>query len=227
MPEPAASEERVLALLGGAGGEVVSGEAVSAALGLSRAAVWKHVKALRARGYRIEALLARGYRLVGVPDRLGALELRPLLRTRTLGRTPHCSEELPSTSDLAKELAERGAVHGEVVVADRQTAGRGRRGRPWVSPPGRNLYLSAVLRPRLPPQRAPEVTLAAAVAVCDACREAGVAAGIKWPNDVLAGDRKLAGILTEMASENSSTTVFPVPVDLLAPFLARDAKAKD
>jgi BirA family biotin operon repressor/biotin-[acetyl-CoA-carboxylase] ligase len=201
MPDPAASEELVLAFLAEAGDEVVSGEAISDKLGLSRAAVWKHVNALRAQGYRIEAVPARGYRLVEVPDRLGALEIRPLLHTHDLGQTLHCYEELPSTSDLAKELAEQGAAHGEVVVADRQTAGRGRRGRPWVSPPGRNLYLSAVLRPQLPPQRASELTLVASLAVCDACRQAGVEAGIKWPNDVLFADRKLAGILTEMASD--------------------------
>src|SRR6185369_11632059 len=89
----------------------------------------------------------------------------------------------------------------EVVIAERQTAGRGRRGRVWVSPPGRNVYLSAIVRPELPPARAPELTLVASLAVCDALRQAGVAAGIKWPNDLLARDRKLAGILLELAAE--------------------------
>jgi BirA family biotin operon repressor/biotin-[acetyl-CoA-carboxylase] ligase len=87
------------------------------------------------------------------------------------------------------------------VIAEAQTAGRGRRGRTWVSPPRRNLYFSAVLRPDLPPARAPELTLVASLAVCDALRHAGVAAGIKWPNDVLASERKIAGILTELAAE--------------------------
>ena len=202
MPEPAAgSEELVLAFLAEAEEDVVSGAAISDKLGLSRAAVWSHVRSLRARGYRIDAVPARGYRLAEIPDRLGALEIKPLLNTHDVGQVLHCSEELPSTSDLAKELAEQGAAHGEVVVAERQTAGRGRRGRAWSSPPGKNLYLSVVLRPQLPPQRASELTLVAALAVCDACRQAGVEAGIKWPNDVLAGDRKLAGILTELAAE--------------------------
>jgi BirA family biotin operon repressor/biotin-[acetyl-CoA-carboxylase] ligase len=195
------SEELVLAFLAEAGDEFVSGEAISDKLGLSRAAVWKHVNALRGMGYRIDAVPARGYRLVEIPDRLTALELRPLLGTHDLGQVLHCFEEVGSTSDAAKELAEAGAGHGEVVIAERQTAGRGRRGRSWSSPAGKNLYLSAVLRPDLPPQRAPELTLVASVALCQVVREAGVEAGIKWPNDILRGGKKLAGILTELAAE--------------------------
>lgn len=195
------SEELVLGFLAEAGDEFVSGEAISDKLGLSRAAVWKHVNALRGQGYRIDAVPARGYRLVEIPDRLTPLELRPLLATHDIGQVLHCFEEVASTSDVAKQLAEEGAAHGEAVIAERQTAGRGRRGRVWVSPPGRNLYLSVVLRPDLPPQRAPELTLVASVALCDVVRQAGVEAGIKWPNDLLAHERKIAGILTELAAE--------------------------
>jgi BirA family transcriptional regulator, biotin operon repressor / biotin---[acetyl-CoA-carboxylase] ligase len=200
-PEPPNSEELVLAFLAEAVDEFVSGEAISGKLGLTRAAVWKHVEALRAHGYRIDALPARGYRLAAVPDRLTALELRPLLNTHDLGQVIHAYGELPSTSDRAKELADEGASHGEVVIAEAQTAGRGRRGRAWSSPPGRNLYFSVVLRPELPPMRAAELTLVASLAVCDALRQAGVAAGIKWPNDLLVAGRKIAGILTELAAE--------------------------
>ncbi|HSD21990.1 MAG TPA: biotin--[acetyl-CoA-carboxylase] ligase [Anaeromyxobacter sp.] len=201
MAETSNSEELVLAFLAEAGDEFVSGEAISGKLGLTRAAVWKHVNALRAAGYRIEAVPARGYRLAEVPDRLTALELRPLLNTHDLGRELHCYEELGSTNDRAKELAEEGAEHGEIVVAEAQTAGRGRRGREWVSPPRKNLYFSVILRPELPPSRAAELTLVASIAVCDAARQAGVDAGIKWPNDLLASGKKLAGILTELATE--------------------------
>jgi BirA family biotin operon repressor/biotin-[acetyl-CoA-carboxylase] ligase len=201
MAETSNSEELVLAFLAEAGDEFVSGEAISGKLGLSRAAVWKHVNALRAAGYRIEALPARGYRLAEVPDRLTALELRPLLNTHDVGRELHCYEELGSTNDRAKDLAEEGAEHGEIVVAEAQTAGRGRRGREWVSPARKNLYFSVVLRPELPPSRAAELTLVASIAVCDAARHAGVEAGIKWPNDLLASGKKLAGILTELAAE--------------------------
>jgi BirA family biotin operon repressor/biotin-[acetyl-CoA-carboxylase] ligase len=202
MPgEPQNSEELVLAFLAEAGDDFISGEAISDKLGLTRAAVWKHVEALRAQGYRIEAIPARGYRLAEIPDRLTPLELRPLLNTHDLGQVLHWYEELGSTSDRAKELADEGAEHGAVVVAEAQTAGRGRRGRSWASPARRNLYFSVVLRPELPPARAAEITLVASVALCDVLRQAGVQAGIKWPNDLLASRGKIAGVLTELAAE--------------------------
>lgn len=202
MPvEPSSSEELVLGFLAEAGDEFVSGEAISDKLGLTRAAVWKHVESLRGHGYRIDAVPARGYRLTGVPDRLTALELRPLLNTHDLGQVIHHFDATSSTNDRARELAEEGADHGEVVIAESQTGGRGRRGRVWVSAPGRNVYFTVVLRPELPPARAAELTLVAAVATCDALRQAGVQATIKWPNDVLVGERKITGILTELASE--------------------------
>lgn len=202
MPlEPSNSEELVLGFLAEAGDEFVSGEAISDKLGLTRAAVWKHVESLRSQGYRIDAVPARGYRLSEIPDRLTALELRPLLNTHDIGQVLHHFELISSTNDHARELAEEGAGHGEVVIADSQTGGRGRRGRPWVSPPGLNAYFSVILRPELPPARAPELTLLASVAICDALRQANVPAAIKWPNDLLVQDRKIAGILTEMASE--------------------------
>lgn len=202
MPADASnSAELVLGFLAEAGDEFVSGEAISDKLGLTRAAVWKHVEALREQGYRIDALPARGYRLTAIPDRLTALELRPLLNTHDLGQVLHHFEVISSTNDHARELAEEGADHGEVVIAESQTGGRGRRGRPWISPPRLNAYFSAILRPDLPPARAPELTLLASVAICDALRQADVPAVIKWPNDVLVGERKIAGILTELASE--------------------------
>jgi len=201
MTGPESSEELVLAFLAEAGDEFVSGEAISGKLGLSRAAVWKHVEALREHGYRIDAVPARGYRLAAVPDRLTPLELRPLLNTHDLGQDLECHEELGSTNDRAKELAAEGAEHGTVVLAETQTAGRGRRGRSWVSPPRKNLYFSVVLRPDLAPARAAELTLVTSVAICEALRQAGVEAGIKWPNDLFASGKKLGGILTELAAD--------------------------
>lgn len=194
-------EELILSFLSEGGGDYTSGEALSSKLGLSRTAVWKHVEALRAKGYRIEAVSARGYRLVAVPDRLTSLEVGPLLDTHDLGRTIHHHESLASTNEKAFRLAQDCAEHGEVVVAEQQTAGKGRRGRTWVSPPGLNLYFSAILRPDLPPQRAPELTLVAAVALAESLRDAGVEAAIKWPNDVHIDGLKVAGILTELSAE--------------------------
>jgi BirA family biotin operon repressor/biotin-[acetyl-CoA-carboxylase] ligase len=194
-------EELILGFLAESGDDFMSGEALSSKLGLSRTAVWKHVEALRGKGYRIEAAPARGYRLVEVPDRLTQLELSPLLSTHDLGRAIHFHETVGSTNELAFRLAHDGAEHGEVVVAEQQTTGKGRRGRTWVSPPGLNLYFSAILRPELPPQRAPELTLVAAVALTEVLREAGSEAFIKWPNDVQIEGRKVAGILTELSAE--------------------------
>lgn len=194
-------EERILAFLSEGAEDFTSGEVLSGRLGLSRAAVWKVVEGLRAKGYRIEAVPARGYRLLGGPDRLSALEVSPHLTTRALGRTLHYFETLPSTNELAFRLAAQGAGHGEVVLCEQQTAGRGRRGRQWVSPPGKNLALSVILRPRLPPQAAPELTLVAAVALAQTLREVGAAAAIKWPNDVQLSGLKVAGILTELSAE--------------------------
>lgn len=135
-------------------------------------------------------------------ERLTAQVLEPLLRTRWLGRVLHVHEVLPSTNESAFLLAQQGAPHGTVVLAEQQTAGRGRRGRSWVSPPGLNLYFSAVLRPELPPTRAPELTLVAAVALAESLREAGAPAAIKWPNDVQLEGRKVAGILTELSASS-------------------------
>jgi BirA family biotin operon repressor/biotin-[acetyl-CoA-carboxylase] ligase len=194
-------QEIILGFLADGRDEFLSGEALSAKLGLSRTAVWKHVQSLREKGYRIDAVPARGYRLVDVPDRLSPLELAPLLSTHDLGQTLHFHESLPSTNEAAFRLAADGAEHGEVVITEQQTAGKGRRGRTWVSPSGLNLYFSAILRPELPPQRAPELTLVAAVALAEALREADVDALIKWPNDVQIGGRKVAGILTELSAE--------------------------
>jgi BirA family biotin operon repressor/biotin-[acetyl-CoA-carboxylase] ligase len=195
------SEELILGLLVDGGLDFVSGEALSGKLGLSRTAVWKVVNSLRRKGYRIEAVSSRGYRLLEAPDRLTALEVLPLLETHDLGRTLHAFDTVDSTNAVAFRLAVEGAEHGELVVSEQQTQGRGRRGRSWSSPGHLNLYCSFVLRPELLPQRAPELTLLAAVAVAESLRALGVPADIKWPNDILVGGRKVAGILTELSAE--------------------------
>jgi BirA family biotin operon repressor/biotin-[acetyl-CoA-carboxylase] ligase len=200
-PQEQTQEEMILAFLAEGGDEYTSGAALSDKLGLSRTAVWKHVEALRSLGYRIEAIPSRGYRLTEVPDRLTSLELDPLLSTRDIGVTLHALDRVDSTNTAAFKLAQDGAVHGEVVVAEEQTDGKGRRGRRWSSPPGKNLYFSVVLRPELPPARASELTLVAAVALAETLRDAGVRAEIKWPNDVQVGGKKIAGILTELSAD--------------------------
>jgi BirA family biotin operon repressor/biotin-[acetyl-CoA-carboxylase] ligase len=195
---------RVLDALRRAGDRPCSGEALSQAYGVTRAQVWKDVETLRARGYRIEAEPGGGYRLRGAPDRLYPEEIQHGLATRWLARDLHYFDETDSTNRVALDLARAGAPHGATVVAEGQTAGRGRLGRRFHSPPYLNLYTSIVLRPEIELPDAPAWTLASAVAVADAVAEAignEDAVEIKWPNDVLVDGRKACGILLELAAE--------------------------
>jgi len=180
----------------------VSGQAVADELGVTRAAVWKAVESLRADGYDVESLKARGYRLTGMPDLLGVREITLGLDTRFIGRELHALKEVDSTNTYAARLATGDAPDGTLVVADRQTKGRGRLGRSWVSPAGMNVYASIILRPRITPSDAPMITLTASVALVRTVRGLyAVNAEIKWPNDMLIGGRKAAGILTEMSAD--------------------------
>jgi BirA family biotin operon repressor/biotin-[acetyl-CoA-carboxylase] ligase len=135
-----------------------------------------------------------------------------------LGATLLRFDSLASTNDLARDLAADGADEGLAVVANHQTAGRGSKGRSWSSPPGEGLYLSVVLRPKLAASKSPILTLSAAVAVAETIsQEFGIAADIKWPNDVLLSNRKVCGILVESASEGDHLqyAVLGIGVNLL------------
>lgn len=197
------SRQAVLEFLREREGEFLSGEELSRRLGLSRTAVWKAVDALRRQGYTIEARSGAGYRLCAAPDVLSREEILGFLgETETVGRELHCFDRLDSTNTYAKQLALSGARDGAVVVADCQTAGRGRMDRRFESPAGQGIYLTALLRPQLPPQRLLPVTALAGVAVCEAVEEiCGVRPQLKWPNDPVMGGRKISGILTELSLE--------------------------
>ena len=190
--------DQVLALL--KAGEELSGEAMSRALGVSRAAVWKAVEALRGEGYAISSAPRRGYLLKASPDVLSAGELyRP---GRRVGREIVCLETVDSTNSEAKRRAAGGAPDGLAVLAEGQTGGRGRRGRSFLSPAGKGLYLSVLLRPRCALEQVPALTAWTAAAVCGAVEGlCGLRPGIKWPNDVILEGRKLCGILTELELE--------------------------
>lgn len=195
-------EDAVLALLRENPGRHVSGEVLCARMKVSRAAVWKGVEELRRLGYVIQALPSRGYRLQSVPDKLFSDEIRHGLKTKFAGKTIYSYDVLDSTNDAAFRLGEQGAPEGTCVFAEFQKKGRGRLGRQWSSPKGKNLLFSIILRPLLAPADVSKITLVAAVSLARAIRQTiGQNVGIKWPNDIVHGGAKLAGILTEMSAE--------------------------
>jgi BirA family biotin operon repressor/biotin-[acetyl-CoA-carboxylase] ligase len=183
--------------------EGVSGADLAQGLGISRAAVWARIEELRELGYDIEASPHRGYRLLDAPDLLHADDLIARLGpTHVVGRDIRVFQQTTSTNDVIEKLAQDGVREGMVVFAESQTRGRGRLGRKWTSPPGKGLWFSVLLRPKLRPQSVTQLTIAAATAVERALRTTtGLTLEIKWPNDILANGRKLAGILTELNAE--------------------------
>ncbi|MDO3409639.1 biotin--[acetyl-CoA-carboxylase] ligase [Saccharibacillus sp. CPCC 101409] len=201
--EAAGSRDRLLDMFEAAAGQYLSGEEISRRLGVSRTAVWKQIRRLKDAGYVFDAAPKLGYRLAASAAALDARRIEASLRTRRFGRSLTVLARTDSTQTEAENLARAGAPEGTLVVAEEQTSGRGRQGRVWHSPPGRGVWMSAVLRPEGPLTAVPQLTLLAAVAVCRAIRaETGVQAGIKWPNDLLADGRKLCGILLEAVVED-------------------------
>ena len=180
----------------------LSGQQLCERFQVSRTAVWKVMDQLKKEGYEIEAVPRKGYRLVESPDVLSAAELESLMDTQWAGKKVVFSKETDSTNIQAKSGGEKGDPHGTLFVAESQKEGRGRRGRGWESPAGESIYMSLLLRPELPPVKAPMLTLVMALAVARAIREqTGAEALIKWPNDIVVGGKKLCGILTEMSTE--------------------------
>ena len=181
-------------------GDTLSGSKLSQSLGVSRSAVWKAIEQLRAEGYQIEAATNRGYRLSAGPEVLTQVEIGRWLRPGPIGAAIEIHDELDSTNIRAKELAMKDAPHGTAVLARQQSGGRGRFGRKFFSPEGSGVYISFVLRPELPADRAVMLTSLCAVAVARAAErvaEGAVEASIKWVNDVYIGSRKICGILCE------------------------------
>ena len=182
----------------------LSGEDIGRELSITRAAVWKGIKKLREEGYEIEAVTNRGYRLTNPETMYNKRELEQGLKTKTMGQTIYFYEETDTTNNRTRELALEGAPEGTLVVAEKQTAGRGRRGKVWESPLGTGIWMSLVLRPQIAPAEASVLTLLCGLATAEAIEaETGLSAGIKWPNDILINGKKAVGILTEMDCEMS------------------------
>lgn len=182
--------------------DYISGQELCEHFKVSRTAVWKVIKQLEAEGYLIEAVRNKGYHLKMAGDILSRAELESCINTQWAGKNILYFDETDSTNTAAKRAAEEGAPHGTLVAAEYQNGGKGRRGRLWSSPRGVGIWMSLVLRPGLPPASASMLTLVAAMAVAGGVSEAaGINAGIKWPNDIVCGGKKICGILTEMSAE--------------------------
>jgi BirA family biotin operon repressor/biotin-[acetyl-CoA-carboxylase] ligase len=199
------SKQKVLTLLRQAQGGYLSGESMSAQLGISRAAVWKAIESLRQEGYEINSVTRKGYQLVGAPNRLTEGEILPYLHSQQAKERLICLEQIDSTNNYAKKLAIEGGLDSTAIVANEQTGGRGRLGRSFQSPRDAGIYLTLLYRPQIPPMQAVNLTAYVAVAICQGIEAAcGVRPGIKWTNDIVLGGKKLAGILTEMGVEGET-----------------------
>ena len=182
--------------------DYISGQQMCDRFHVSRTAVWKAIEQLKKEGYEIEAVRNRGYRLLESPDIMSEAEIRSLMDTEWAGKNIVYFDEIDSTNNRAKELGEKEGAHGTLFVADRQVAGKGRRGRVWESPKGISIYMTILLRPDLIPTKAPMLTLVMAQSVAEGIREVtGMETGIKWPNDIVMNKKKVCGILTEMSTE--------------------------
>lgn len=196
-------KEKILALLREREA-YVSGQELCEHFGVSRTAIWKHIQNLKKEGYEIDSVSNKGYRLLSEPDRITREAVLSRLTTKWAGRELVFFDETDSTNIRAKVLGEEGAPHGTLVVAEKQNAGRGRRGRTWVSPAGESIYMTLLLKPEIAIANASMLTLVAAMAIAGAVDQAmgqAHSCGIKWPNDIIVNGKKLCGILTEMTAE--------------------------
>lgn len=194
---------------------ILSGSDIANTLGVTRAAVWKKIKLLNKKGYQIEAIPARGYRLIKSPD-LSIEEMKHAMsETSTIGKEILFFETIDSTNLLAIRLCEKDYPEGTVIIAEHQTNGKGRLGRKWLSPPRKNLYMSIILRPNIYPKDAAILTLLTSVACTTAIRKmTNTRVSIKWPNDLMIGNKKLGGILTEIKADMDRVSYAVVGIGL-------------
>ena len=190
--------------------EFLSGQELCEKYQVSRTAVWKVIQQLEEQGYVIEAVRNKGYRLVAAPDLLSEEIIKQAVASSEaqlganhwIGRQVVFLENVDSTNDEAKRQAEQGAGHGTLVVAQHQTAGKGRRGRSFSSPKQEGVWMSLVIKDDIEPMNASMLTLVMGLAVVKAVKEVtGLGPQIKWPNDLILSGKKLCGILTEMSMQ--------------------------
>jgi len=203
---PGTTDRRIdalLALLAENSTIVISGAKIAQEIGVSRQQVWRWIEKLRALGVRVKGHAATGYHIERVPDILAPQLLSSQLAGTAFARRIYHFFKIDSTNNVAMQLGEAGEPHGAVVLAEEQTAGRGRAGRKWLSEKSAGIHCTVLLRPQIPPAYAPLLTLVAGLAARDACAEElnDRNLDIRWPNDLLFGGRKFSGILTEMHAE--------------------------
>ncbi len=186
-----------------ANGTFISGQQIADYIGCSRTAVWKHIEELRTEGFVVEAVRNKGYRIIFTPEKVTANEIQLGLQTKTLGKMIHYEESVETTQKIARTLANDGVPEGTLVVAEEQLGGKGRLMRNWYSPKFSGIWMSLILRPKIPFHQAPQLTLIAAVAVAQAIEHTtSLKPQIKWPNDILINRKKVTGILTELQAES-------------------------
>ena len=211
----------------------VSGEAISNELGITRSAVWKHIQELRGMGYDIYSSQKEGYKLTRTSSKLLPYEIHKKLKTQFIGKKIRYLENTPSTIWVGKQMCSEGDVgkmHGMVIIAEEQTGGIGRMGRAWVSPSG-GIWITIVLKPRVPIDHIFMITMAGSIAIARAIRkEFDLGALIKWPNDIFIGNKKVAGLLLELAADADAVHYcllsigidVNVPLNQFSPALQKD-----
>lgn len=210
-------KSEILRALREAGDGFVSGQSLCEKAGVTRQAVWKNIAWLKENGFEIESVSNKGYRLVDSPDILYSADIESRLHEDSICKKVESHERIDSTNIRAKQLAELGEEEGTLVIADRQTAGRGRRGRRWESDFGVGIFMSLIVRPKINPVRVSGITLIAALAVAKAVSEiCKTKPQIKWPNDIVLGGKKICGILTEMSSEMNDINYVVVGIGINA-----------
>lgn len=190
-------KQKILNIIKNADG-YISGEKISEQTGISRAAVWKHIKSLKQSGYEIHSVTNKGYCYISSPDLLCEKEIADALNTEFIGKKLFMYEKTDSTNERAKANADQ--ADGSVFIAEVQNHGKGTRGKGWVSEKGSGIWHSILLKPDIPPLEAAQITLVAGIAVCEAI---GLDSRIKWPNDIVINGKKICGILTEMSTEKN------------------------
>jgi BirA family transcriptional regulator, biotin operon repressor / biotin---[acetyl-CoA-carboxylase] ligase len=193
--------EQILKMLLDKNKDFISGEEISELLGISRTAVWKHINNLKNQGYNIESINKKGYRISEIPDDILTKEnIAYNLKSKFIGNNIIHFDTIDSTNDYAKKIA-NDMEDGTVIISEEQTKGRGRMGRKWYSRKGDGIWLSIILKPDINPYECPFITLIAGASIIKSLDKLGVKSSIKWPNDIIVNNKKMCGVLTELAAE--------------------------